>query len=464
MNVSNAQNIYYYNNIVLKMKIQSFILIFMCISIIQEIDAFQCKYFGKSTFRIPMSMKLSPLIQSLEISKTIEIHALTKAMEKNNEKVFSLCVGEPDYEPPIGVIEAIAKAAKIGKTKYTSVTGEVSLRNAIANDLNSRKGLIENKYSADSIVVANGAKQAVVQALMTVVSPNERVIIPAPYWTSYPDMVKICQGIPLVITTSVSNNYILTGSELRSALESNPNVSCIILCNPSNPTGSVATKEQQLELAKVLEDYPDITVISDEIYDRLTYDNHKHVSFASLPNMFERTITINGFSKSHSMTGFRIGYSASNNAIAKEIGKLQSQLTSCASSVSQYAAEQALQDDKDPSNSWHSDRLKELEAKRDFAYKMLLDIPHVTCPKPIGAFYLLPDISYYFNKKTAKNQNKVTNSHELCLEFLRDEKVAVVSGDAFGAPNCLRLSYATSLEVIEESLKRLKSFLLSLSI
>lgn len=415
----------------------------------------------------PFKVKLSPMVENMAVSKTIQIHALTKDMEKNNETVYSLCVGEPDYPPPAEVLQATGTAAALGNTKYTAVTGEISLRNAIVHDLQSRLSI---KYTPEQIVVSNGAKQAVIQALMSVVSPGDEVLIPAPYWTSYPDMVKMCNGAkPVIVQTSPSNGYILTPSELRSTLSSNPRISCIIICNPSNPTGSVATREQLTALAEVLHDFPSVIIIADEIYERLVYDV-SHTALASLSDdIYLRTVTINGFSKSHSMTGYRIGYSASGSVeIAKAIAKIQSQVTSCASSISQYAATKALETVPD---SWMHDRIQELKKKRDLAYGLIMDIPHVTCPKPNGAFYLLPDVSHYFNKRVVGQKSKdnaavafyeVKDSHELCLALLKEEQVAVVSGDAFGAVNCLRLSYATSEDIIVESLTRLKKFLLAL--
>ena len=276
------------------------------------------------------------------------------------------------------------------------------MRKAICKDLSSRK---QTTYTPEQIVVANGAKQAVIQTLLCIVKPGDEVIIPKPYWPSYPDMVKLCYSKPVYTPSTAADSYLLSPSVLRSTLESNPNIKCIILCNPSNPTGAVYNKEQLQGLAKVLLDFPSVIVIADEIYERLTYDV-PHVSFASIDGMYDRTVVINGFSKSHSMTGYRIGYSASPIDIAKAIGKLQSQLTSCASSIGQEAARVALTtvDDK-----WMSERVHELQKKRDLAYNLLNEIPHVTCPKPNGAFYLLPDISHYYNKKTA------SGTYVLCL-------------------------------------------------
>ena len=222
----------------------------------------------------PMKIQLSPMVENMAVSKTIEIHALTKEMEKNGQTVYSLCVGEPDYDPPQEVLDATAKAANDGFTKYTAVNGDADLRQAIADDLFTRKG---TKYTADQIVVANGAKQSVIQTLLSVVCPGDDVIIPAPYWPSYPDMVKMCGARPVIVDSTAANGYIMTASSLRATLEAHPKATCMIFCNPSNPTDL----EQMVE---VLQDFPKVLLLSDEIYERLTYDI-PHVSVASLPGM-----------------------------------------------------------------------------------------------------------------------------------------------------------------------------------
>lgn len=414
----------------------------------------QSSWFQSYYTKLQANVQLSPLVENMAISKTIEIHSLTKEMERAGKVVYSLCVGEPDYQPPEQVIAATATAAQLGLTKYTAVNGDGELRAAIAADLKLRKG---TEYTAEQIVVSNGAKQSVLQALLAVVCPGDDVLVPSPYWPSYPDMVKMCQAAPVDVGTKSSNGYALTGKELRDAITAHPKTSCIILCNPSNPTGCVMTKPQLEELAKVLLDFPKVTIIADEIYERLTYDI-AHVSFASLPGMLSRTVTINGFSKSHSMTGYRIGYAAAPLYIAKACGKLQSQMTSCASSIAQYSATVAL---KDVEQGWMDDRVRELRDKRNLAFALIKEIPNANVAMPNGAFYIMPDVSAYYGTVTPDG-HEVTNSHELCLELLRCEQVALVSGDAFGAPDCIRLSYAASTELITESILRLKRFLLSL--
>jgi len=356
------------------------------------------------------------------------------------------------------------QAARDGDTKYTGVSGNANLRKAIAADLLVRKQVL---YSPEEVVVSNGAKQAVLQALMAVVSPGDHVVIPAPYWTSYPDMVKMCQATPLIVNTAASSDYTLTAVSLRAALSSHPSASCLILCNPSNPTGCVSGQAALEDIATVLRDFPSVMVLSDEIYERLTYEETPHVSFASLPGMFDRTITINGFSKSHSMTGYRIGYSCAPLRISKAISKLQSQITSCASSISQHAAHFALTSMPLTNPDWMADRVDELQLKRDLAYTLLHRIPGVSCPKPMGAFYLLPDVSCYYGKKLPRTSEldpdvSIVDSHVLCLQLLRREGVALVPGEAFGAPSTVRISYASSTEVISEAIDRLHKFLVSL--
>jgi len=279
------------------------------------------------------------MVSAMAVSKTIAIHSLTKAMEADGLTVFSLCVGEPDYQPPPQVVRATGDAAVQGITKYTAVAGEAKLRKAIVDDLKKRKGTL---YTPEQIVVSNGAKQAVIQTLLSIVSPGDSVLVPAPYWPSYPDMVKMCGAKVVTVETRPEDGYLLTAQGLREALENNPLTTCLIFCNPSNPTGGVHNQKRLEELAKVLLDFPQVVIIADEIYERLTYDM-PHVSFAAIPGMLDRTVVVNGFSKSHSMTGYRIGYSASPTYIASAVGKLQSQLTSSASSIAQEAAKVSIQ-------------------------------------------------------------------------------------------------------------------------
>jgi aspartate/methionine/tyrosine aminotransferase len=342
-----------------------------------------------------------------------------------------------------------------GNTKYTTVAGIAPLRQAISDDLQKRKNV---NYAPNQIVVTNGAKQAIIQALMAVVEPEDDVLIPAPYWTSYPDMVRLCRANPVIMETCDINNYKIDPIMLREVLQGNTKIKSIIICNPSNPTGCVMEIADLEAIAAVLKDFPLVTVFADEIYEHLTYQGVKHHSIAAIEGMYDRTVTINGFSKSHSMTGLRLGYAAGPTHVINACSKIQSQFTSCASSISQYAGSVALTKVPD---QWMSDRVAELDEKRQLAYNMMTEIPQVTCPLPVGAFYLLPDVSAYYNTVTLEGV-PIDNAKDICMQLLSTKAVAVVPGEAFGASNCIRLSYATSQEVIRESITRMKEFLLSL--
>jgi|EP01033_Poteriospumella_lacustris_P009729 aspartate/methionine/tyrosine aminotransferase len=279
-------------------------------------------------------------------------------------------------------------------------------------------------------------------------------------------MVELCMGVPVIVPTKADEGFHLSGTSLRRALESNPRTSAIILCNPSNPTGKNMARDHLREIADVLADFPSVAIISDEIYERLVYDGEEHWSFVSVaPELYDRTITINGCSKSHAMTGFRIGYCATSAFLSKHIAKLQSQLTSCASSISQAAALAALEDPRIDASHWLQSRVRELQEKRDLALELLNVIPDVAVDKPTGAFYLLPDVHRYYGRSVALEdgtQAVIRNSNDLCETLLRVEKVALVPGSCFGDDRCVRISYAASKDVIREAIPRLARFLRSL--
>ncbi|CAM9285261.1 unnamed protein product [Ectocarpus sp. 12 AP-2014] len=388
---------------------------------------------------------ISPIVKTVSPSKTLEVHALTQEMKARGERVVSLCVGEPDFQPPDAVIEATATAAREGVTKYTGVTGTVGLRRAICADLARRKNLT---YSEGDIVVANGAKQAVYQAVLAVVRPGDEVIVPAPYWPSYPEMVRLAGGVPVILETNVEEDFLLTAEKLRGALTDKTRM--LIFCNPSNPTGAVHSKERCEELAALLSEEggkgAGCWVLADEIYERITYDT-PHVAFASLPGMFERTMTVNGFSKSHAMTGYRLGYLAAPPIIIKAVTTIQGQITSCASSISQAAGLAALAvTDGEMQLSFDV-----MRKKRDFVLKRLLEMPDLVTAVPEGAFYVFPDVSAHFGK-SAPDGTTIGGATDLCLYLLRAHSVALVTGDGFGYPKGIRISYAASMEDIDEAL------------
>eukprot|EP00903_Cladosiphon_okamuranus_P005828 g5769.t1 len=388
---------------------------------------------------------ISPMVKSVAPSKTLEVHALTQEMKARGERVVSLCVGEPDFQPPPAVIEATAAAAKKGVTKYTGVTGTVDLRRAISADLARRKNLT---YAEGEIVVANGAKQAVYQAVLAVVRPGDEVIVPAPFWPSYPEMVRLAGGVPVIVETNVEEEYLLTPEKLKAALTDKTRM--LIFCNPSNPTGAVHSKKRCEELAAVLSEEggkgSGCWVLADEIYERITYDT-QHVAFATIPGMFERTMTVNGFSKSHSMTGYRLGYVAAPPIIAKAVTTIQGQITSCASSISQAAGLAALAvSDEEMQVSFDV-----MRKKRDFVLERLSEMPDLVTAVPQGAFYVFPDVSAHFGK-SAPDGTVIGGATDLCLYLLRAHCVALVTGDGFGYPKGIRISYAASMEDIDEAL------------
>mmetsp|Transcript_32346 Transcript_32346/g.68398 ORF Transcript_32346/g.68398 Transcript_32346/m.68398 type:complete len:444 (-) Transcript_32346:118-1449(-) len=392
---------------------------------------------------------LNPLLSQIKPSKTVEVFSLVKQMEAEGESVTSLCVGEPDFAPPLSVLDAATEAMKAGQTRYTAVTGTADLRNAIAEDLKTRKGVEYNPVT--EIVVGNGAKQCVYQGLLASCGAGDEVIVPAPYWPSYPEMALLVGASPVVLETAVEDGYLINPDELDKCLADHPKAKVLMLCNPSNPTGGVHSTELLTKIAKVLEKYPNVVILADEIYERLVYtEDGKCTSFASLPGMWERTITLNGLSKSHAMTGFRLGYLAAPARFAKAVSVLQGQITSCASSVSQAAGVAAL---KEVDESWLENNVVIMKEKRDYVLSELGKMEGVSVAvPPNGAFYVLPDVSKYYNG----------DDTQLCLDLLKRKKLALVPGESFGAPGTVRISYATSMEELEVAMTKLREFLESL--
>ena len=401
---------------------------------------------GVSTEASQSDIRINPLIASIKVSKTVEIFSLVKQMEAEGIEVTSLCVGEPDFLPPQAVLDAAIEAVQNGLTKYTAVTGTAELRNAIAADLKRRKGIQYNPQT--DILVGNGAKQCVFQGILATCGPGDTVIVPAPFWPSYPEMVALAGAQTAIVETKAQDGFLLTPQDLRATLEAHPSAKLLIFCNPSNPTGGVHDQKRCQELAAVLTDFPQVAILADEIYERLVYtENGKCPSFASMPGMFDRTMTVNGFSKAYAMTGMRLGYLAAPTKLAKACTTIQSQLTSCAGSISQAAGVAALTKVKDDELDRNVEIMRE---KRDFVLTRLAAMKnvHVAVP-PNGAFYVLPDVHTYFGG----------DDTQLCLELLKCKKLAIVPGSSFGAPGTVRLSYATSMEELDIAMTKLQSFL-----
>lgn len=398
----------------------------------------------------PDEVSVNPLVANVKISATVQIFSRVKQMQAEGIQVTSLCVGEPDFPPPQAVLDAATQAILEKETRYTAVTGTTPLREAIAKDLKDRKGLTYDAIT--EIVVGNGAKQCVYQGVLATAGVGDSVIVPAPYWPSYPEMVALAGADSIILETKEEDGYLITPEALRNCLEESKdkNVKLLILCNPSNPTGGVHSKKRLEELAEVLEDYPQVAVLADEIYERLVYTDtpdDEHVSFASISSMYERTMTINGFSKAYAMTGMRLGYMAAPLRLAKAATTIQSQLTSCAGSISQAAGVAALTKVSEDEMEANVQIMRE---KRDFVISELRSMPKVNLKvPPTGAFYVLPDVSsYYEGDDTA-----------LCLDLLNKKRLALVPGSSFGAPGTVRISYATSLEELKVAMDKLREFL-----
>ena len=390
----------------------------------------------------------SEVANRINESPTMKVSALAKKMRADGEKVINLSVGEPDFPTPDNIKQAAKKAIDENQTRYTINAGTVELRKAVAAKLKRDNGL---DYDIKNIIVSNGAKHSVFNCILATVNKGEEVIIPAPYWVSYPDMVSIADGTSIIIDTKEKNGFKVTPEELESAVTTK--TKALILCNPSNPTGSAYSKAELEKVADVCLSH-NFYIISDEIYEKLTYGDYQFVSFPSLSEeLKKRTLLVNGLSKAFSMTGWRVGYTAGPEDIIQAINRIQSHSTSNAASISQAAALEALIGSQDAVEEMR----KEFEKRRDFLYNQLTSIKGITCYKPEGAFYLFPNISAYFNK--SNNETKVKNSFDLAMYLLSDVKVAAVPGSAFGAEGFLRLSYATSMTNLEEAVTRIKESL-----
>ena len=390
--------------------------------------------------------QLSDRLNRLAPSATLAMSQKSSEMKAQGVDVINMSVGEPDFMTPEPIKEAGKKAIDDNFSKYSPVSGYPALRNAISKKLKAENGL---DYAASEIIVGTGGKQGVCNAIMALVNPGDEVIIPAPYWVSYPQMVKLAGGNPVIISAGIEQDFKITAAQLEASIT--PKTKMIILCSPSNPTGSVYTKAELDELAKVVISHEDVFVLSDEIYEHINYIG-KHASIAACPNMKERTIICNGVSKAYAMTGWRLGWVAAPEWIVKGLNKLQGQYTSGTSSVSQMAALAAYEGDQ----QCVEDFRKTFQRRRDLIVNLAKGIPGLEVNIPQGAFYLFPKCSSFFGKSNGKYT--INNSTDLAM-YLLEGHVATVGGDDFGSPDCFRMSYATSDDNIKEALQRIKDAL-----
>lgn len=398
------------------------------------------------------SVRLNERVASMQPSATLAMSARATQLRREGKPIVSLSAGEPDFDTPPLIADAGVEAIENGFTNYTENAGMLELREAIAAKFERDNDL---SYDPDQVLCSNGAKQSIALAMHVLCQPGDEVLVPAPYWVSYPEMARFAGAEPVVELTTVDDAYLLSPEALDEAITDRTRL--IILCSPSNPTGSVYPSETLQGWADVVRQYDDLYVLSDEIYEYVTFDVEHH-AFASLPGMRDRTITVNGFSKAFAMTGWRLGYMAGPAPIIDAAAKVQSQFTSAPSSISQKAGVVALEMDKSPVH----EMVNAFQQRRDFVVDRLQAIDGVRCPTPGGAFYVFPDVSAYYGTKTPSGET-IENSEDLCLYLLESHHVALVHGSAFGAPDGVRLSYAASMADLETALDRIEDGLNALS-
>lgn len=393
---------------------------------------------------------LSERINNLAESETLAMANLSRELKAKGHDVISLSLGEPDFNTPDVIKEAAKKAIDENYTFYTPVSGYLDLRQAICDKLKRENNLL---YEPSQIVVSNGAKQSIANAVLALVNPGEEVIIPAPYWVSYKEIIKLAEAKPAYISATIENDFKVTPQQIEKAIT--PKTKLIIFSTPCNPTGSAYNKMELMAIAEMLDKHPHVFIISDEVYEHILFEG-THESIAQFENIKERVITVNGVSKGFAMTGWRIGYMAAHKDIAKACDKLQGQITSAPSSIAQRAALQALKCDKTEVRVM----LESFRRRRNLVLDLLNQIPHIKTNIPPGAFYVFFDVSYYYGK--SDGLTTVKDGADLCMYILNKVFVAMVPGSAFGDDNCIRFSYATSDDLLIEAVKRIKSALADL--
>lgn len=390
---------------------------------------------------------ISQRIKSLAASQTLAMSQKSNELKAQGVDVINLSVGEPDFNTPDHIKAAAVKAIEDNFSFYSPVPGYMSLRKAVADKLSRENGL---SFAPEQIVVSGGAKQALCNVILATVNPGDEVIIPTPAWVSYVEMVKLAEGVSVTVPSTIESDFKVTPAQLEAAIT--PRTKMILICSPSNPTGSVYTRDELAALVAVIARHPDIIVLADEIYEHINYTG-SFTSLASFPEIADRTVVVNGVSKAYAMTGWRIGYCAAPTAIAKACTKLQGQYTSGASSIAQKAAEAAYTG----SQACVEEMRQAFERRRDLVVRLASGIPGLKVNKPEGAFYLFPEVSHYFGK--SDGGRTIADASDLAMYLLDEGHVATVAGDAFCAPGYIRLSYATSDANIVEAMKRIAAAL-----
>ncbi|WP_209331426.1 pyridoxal phosphate-dependent aminotransferase [Lunatimonas salinarum] len=399
-----------------------------------------------------MNAILSDRINAMEESATLAMAKKARELKSQGINIISLSLGEPDFKTPQHIQQAAKDAIDEGKYfSYPPVAGYQDLREAIAAKLRTENRIAEAK--AENIVVSTGAKHSIANIFMCIVNEGDEVVIFSPYWVSYSEIIKLAGGVPVLIEGTLENNFKATAQQLEEAITEK--TKAVIYSSPCNPTGSVFSKEELEAIAEVVKKRDNIVVIADEIYEKINFTG-AHASIASFPGMFERTITVNGFSKGYAMTGWRVGYICAPVAIAKACEKLQGQFTSGGTGIAQRAALAGIVGDQAPTKEMEAAYLK----RRDLVLDLLRDIPGIKTHVPEGAFYFFPDVTAFFGK--TDGEMTIGTADDFCLYILKEAHVSLVTGEAFGAPNCVRLSYAASEEELKEALKNIKEAVLKL--
>jgi aspartate aminotransferase len=394
-----------------------------------------------------MNHLLSDRINNLSTSQTLAMAALARELKAQGKDIISLSLGEPDFNTPDFVKEAAKKAIDENYSTYTPVDGYLELREAICRKFKRDNNL---DYKPSNIVVSTGAKQSLYNIAQVMLNDGDEVILPAPYWVSYYEIIKLSGGIPVVVETSVDSDFKITPQQLEKAIT--PKTKMMWFSSPCNPSGSVYNREEMTALGKVLEKHPNIYIVADEIYEHINF-SATFCSIASVPGLFDRTITVNGVAKAFAMTGWRIGYIGAPEFIAKACTKMQGQVTSGANSIAQRATIAAV--DADPSVL--KDMVKAFHSRRDLVVRLMREIPGIKLNVPEGAFYVFPDVSSFFGKTF--NGTTINTADDLAMYLLSEANVATVTGEAFGNANCLRISYATSEDLLTEAIRRIKEAL-----
>ena len=394
-----------------------------------------------------MENNLSERIKKLATSQTLAMAAKARELKSQGKDVIGLSLGEPDFNTPEFIKDAAIKAIQDDYNSYTPVDGYVELKKAIIKKFERDNKLT---YDLSQIVVSTGAKQSLSNIAASLINPGDEVILPCPYWVSYSDIIKLNGGIPIEVKTSISSDFKMSGEDLKKAITSKTKM--LWFSSPCNPSGSVYSHSELKEISEVLMDHPEIYVVSDEIYEHINFSGG-HSSIATFGDMYDRTITVNGVSKAFAMTGWRIGYIGGPKWVARACNKMQGQVTSGANCIAQRAVIKALQEN--PLKIQYM--VDEFKERRDLILELLNDIEGFKCNKPEGAFYVFPDVSHYFGKTI--NGVTINNASEMSMFLLERALVATVTGDAFGDPNCIRISYAASIDQLTEAVSRIKNIL-----